>query len=174
MRGECRQPVKARVASQLRRESTKANNTMPKKEKRGGNKARSEGTFKGDIGNMQYWRGLAQSILPDVDDEYEVGEIAVILHQVCVALGKEQPTISKICNKNEDSSISFSLACAIDRRTTPPEVQVKLSFSEKHALTLKSTVPDPKQTELPGLDESEVVEPKAGAGGDGAGETPPE
>lgn len=147
-------------------------NKMPKP-KKGGNKARSEGTFKGDIGNMQYWRGLAKSICPDLEDEYEIGEVATILQQIATGFGKEQGAISKICKKNEDSCVTFSFACGIDRRTTPSEVQTKLGFSEKHSVTFKSTVPDPSQTELPGLNENEVTEPKPGEGGDG-GEQPPE
>lgn len=149
---------------------------MPKKEKRGANKARSEGVFKGDIGNMQYWRGLATQILPDLEDEYEIGEVAVILQQIATAIGKEQGAISKICKKNEDSSVTFSFACGIDRRTTPSEVQTKLGFSEKHSVTFKSTVPDPSQTELPGLNETEVHDDakKSGDGGDGSGEQPPQ
>lgn len=143
---------------------------MPKKEKRGANKARSEGVFKGDIGNMQYWRGLANQILPELEDEYEIGEVAVILQQIATALGKEQGAISKICKKNEDSSVTFSFACGIDRRTTPSEVQTKLGFSEKHSVTFKSTVPDPSQTELPGLNETEVTEGKKPGEGEGGGE----
>lgn len=138
--------------------ATKGN--MAATRKRGANKARTEGT-KSEIGNMQFWRGLAEDICPDLDkkaDAFEIGEIAVALQQACSLVGQEQKTISRTCEKNEDKKVSFSLTVSIDRRTSPPEVAVSISYAERHRDSLKAKVPDPNQTELPGLDESEVTD----------------
>lgn len=126
---------------------------MAKTDKRGANKARNQASPAINLESMNYWRELAKTICPNIDDDYELGEVAVALQQFCKIWNVEQKTISKICNKNEDTKISVGFGVVIDRRTTPSEVAVKVSYAEKHALSFKCQVPDPNQDELPGITE---------------------
>lgn len=134
--------------------------------KKGANKAKnknaaSAGSVPMELGTMTYWRKLANLVCPDIKDDFELGEVAIALQQICKGFSTEFEFVSKICNKNEDTKIGVGITVTIDRRTTPSEVSVKFGYAEKHAITFKSQVPDPNQDELPGIaekrDEPEVT-----------------
>lgn len=141
---------------------------MAKTEKRGANKAKNPAEPI-NIKSMAFWRNLAKSTCPHVDDEYELGELALALQQTCELWSVEQKDISKICNKNEDTKICATFAVTIDRRTTPSEIAVKVSFSEKHGRTMKAQVPDPNQDELPLQSEDKSDDDKAAVEAEAAG-----
>ncbi len=143
---------------------------MAAKNKKGANKlAASKSDSSAELDNMKFWRELALKVCPELkDDENKVGELAIMLHQVCKAMNVEFETISKLCDKNTDNKVSFALAITIDRRVTPSEVKTKLGYSEKHALTFTAQVPDPNVMELPLMDGT-----KASAEGDGAASAEP-
>ena len=123
-----------------------------KTEKRGANKVQPPQKLNINLESMNFWRDLARQVCPDVKDDFELGEVAVILQEVSKHLSNEQERISKICNKNADTQIRVGMQIAIDRRTTPSEVTVKIGYSEKYGATIKAQVPDPNQDQLPGLE----------------------
>src|SRR3974390_395318 len=104
-----------------------------------------------NVGDMQFWREVARQIVPNEDDEWHIGEIATTLRLMGDCIGKEWIQASKICNKSEASSLGLGISVSISRKETPPTVKVSLGYAEKHKRSAQSDVPDPNQTELPGI-----------------------
>lgn len=134
--------------------------------KKGGNKARNgkaTAALAGakELQTMTFWRNLARLTNPEVKDDFEIGEIAIALQQICKGFTTEWESVSKICNKNEDTKVGIAIAITVDRRTQPSDVTVKFGYAEKHSVTYKSQVPDPNQDELPGMKEPDAEQPEA-------------
>lgn len=116
--------------------------------------------------SMKPFRSMAIGICPEVkDDEVKVGEIALMLYQFGKALNIEYAAISKLCDTNTDTKVSFAFAVTIDRRCEPPEIKSKLAYTEKHGLTFTAQVPDSNQDELPLLDGKKTTEDGGDTGG---------
>lgn len=150
-------------AERNNKKNNKKNNMAKKTEKRGANKVHPPQKLNINLESMNFWRDLARQVCPDVKDDFELGEVAVILQETSKHLSNEQERISKICNKNADTQIRVGLQIGIDRRVTPSEVSVKIGYSEKYGATIKAQVPDPNQDQLPGL--VETSESGEGVGG---------
>lgn len=102
-----------------------------------------------EIQDYQYWLGLARSIVPGEKDEWRLGEIACLLQQFALHIGKHYGTISDDIEETQKKAIAFSVPCEIDRANTPPEVFVGLKWSKKFGDGGTVKVPDPSQSELP-------------------------
>ncbi len=136
----------------------------PKKKRTGNRVSVPAGEADIQLDNMQFWRDFAAALVPDLagkENALELGEVAVALQEIGQQITTHWPKISRICDKNDDKCISVSFALGIDRRVTPAEVSVRSGYSEKYGETLKAKVPDPNQTELPGLSDG-TKEPAAG------------
>ena len=120
------------------------------KKKRGTNKpTATTGNLKPELENFRFWEQLAGQVLPDTKDATHINEVATMFYGLAVALNGEWDIITRICEKNDDKTITVSTAFQIDRRNQPAEVTTKVTYSEKHGQTVKRRVPAPGQEELP-------------------------
>lgn len=101
------------------------------------------------INDFNFWRSVAEQVVPGETDKWRVGEVACILQQTATRIGEHFRKVSSICNHTEAKSISISIPVKIARMNTPPEVFVGIKYSEKYGDGLTVKVPDPEQTELP-------------------------
>jgi len=92
-------------------------------------------------------------------DKWQVSELGTILYSFAKGLRAEYKGISRICNKNQDRTISVPCSIQIDRRNSPPEIDVKVNYAEKHGQTISKTCPDIEQVDAMPLDTSERKEP---------------
>lgn len=102
-----------------------------------------------ETGSMDFWRTVAKQVAPKTTDEWEISELATILEESAKYLGASYPGISKVCSKAVDEKCPVSVSIVLDRTESPPEISVKVSFSEKHSVSSRVRVADPAQTELP-------------------------
>lgn len=106
-----------------------------------------------DFQDFGFWIKLADGILGDDRkklDAWNVNEVATILYGIAERLREEFLGISRICDKNEEKTISVSGGFELDRRNSPPEITVRLNYAEKHGKQTKKKVPDPNDLgELP-------------------------
>lgn len=102
-----------------------------------------------EIGDFNFWRALAQQVVPGIKDPWQVGEVACILQQSATRVGEHYRKVSTIADKTETKSIAISIPVKIARMNTPPEVFVGIKYSEKYGDGMTVKVPDPNQTELP-------------------------
>lgn len=104
-----------------------------------------------DMEKFSYWVAFVKSLFgkefKDLD-KWQVSELGVILYSFSKGLRAEYAGISKICNKNQDRTISVPCAIQIDRRNSPPDIDVKVNYVEKHGQTLSKTCPDIEQEDF--------------------------
>src|SRR4051812_10211595 len=104
-----------------------------------------------DLEKFSFWVALVQQIFGKefkALDKWQVSELGVILYSFSKGLREEYSGISKICNKNQDRTISVPCAIQIDRRNSPPDVDVKINYVEKHGQTISKTCPDIEQEDF--------------------------
>lgn len=136
------------------RTNNKQNTEQPMStKKKGSNKVR---TTEIELDKMDFWRNLAKAVCPELTDDMEIGECAIMLQELSKHVSTEQKRISSICNLNEDTKISVSFGVTLDRRVVPTEVTTKISYGPKYRKTIKAAVPDPNQQELPMADTEQV------------------
>jgi hypothetical protein len=107
--------------------------------------------------DIAYWQTIVPSLLPKEDDKWRVGEVATALHLFTKSLAEGWQEINRIASRSGDK-VAISVNIKLDRNVEPPNVKVKLSFSEKHNLQRESDAPDPEQAEM--FKEKEVSEPR--------------
>lgn len=121
----------------------------PKKSRGKNQPAIQERKMSVEIEDFDYWRNLAKQVVQDLTDPWHISEVATIMHSFATGLAMNWETVSKICDKNQDKTITMACPIVIDRRNTPPEVTCTPSYGEKHRTPIKRRVPDPSVNELP-------------------------
>jgi hypothetical protein len=108
----------------------------------------------GDYDSPQFWKGPALDIVGEKADEWELMEVATILHGGFVLLRDNYKQINTIANKQ--GGIGMSIGVKTDREVSPPTIAVNLGCNESHKWKFKSDCPDPNAKDLPGLSREEL------------------
>jgi hypothetical protein len=105
-----------------------------------------------DLESFPFWSDLILRIYGKEKvarmTKWEHSEAAMIMYRFAKGLREEWDLVSKICNENQDRTISVGCGFEIDRRNSPSAVKVRVNYNEKHGQTLEGTVPDPDQVDF--------------------------
>jgi hypothetical protein len=131
---------------------------MPKKKKNNnsGTKRQSSTNGKIDIQSTQFWREVAEHILPDEEEKSKIMELATALQLLANDVSKDWKKIDRVARAQDGLSLGVSIK--IDRSITPSVIEVNGNYSERHSFKSKSDCPDPNAPDLPGLSREEMRE----------------
>ena len=112
-----------------------------------------------DVNNVQFWRSVAQDLMPGEDDEWKLGEVALMVQFFAGLLGRNWSKFDSVVSKRPNKArLAFSLI--LDRKEVPSHIYMHVGGPvDKIDDEADSDVPDPTQTDLPGMEGIEDEEP---------------
>ena len=104
------------------------------------------------VDDLNFYKSMAQSLLPDENDPWKITEFAVGLQFNAHLMRRNWEALDRLADSGvRRAAVTFTLK--VDRRASPPKVSAKLAGVVKRiADSAEMDVPDPTQTELPGFE----------------------